>query len=107
MSATFSFEARLSRHLRDWNMSLSQFEGLVALSDINVRKSRLAQALRGAKALDNETTRALEPLLASIDALVKTVRPLKIDMGAPAGEIYTWVQQYQDGLLKISIEVQS
>jgi hypothetical protein len=103
--ATYSFENRLTKKLRTWNMSLDSFSSLVALAGIaGASRSRIASALNG-RAFSVEVALSLESLVADIDALMAAAAPLKLDVSTPV-EFFAVMTAFRDGTLEIKIAKQ-
>jgi hypothetical protein len=104
MLPTYSFEARLQRTLSSLRMSLDVFSAVATLAGITgASKTRLQAALSDAgRALPNEIVAKLSPLIASINALVDSAKPLRIEVRSPV-ELYIWAKQFRDGTLKVNV----
>jgi hypothetical protein len=104
MLATFSFEARLSRKLFEWQMSADAFGLLASLHKISgVSKAGISRALSGTKTFANEVAMELQKVVSEVDALNATVAPLKLDLKNPT-LVYGWLQARRDGTLKIEVK---
>lgn len=79
MNASLSAENRINARLGEMNLSASF---LCALADIP--GSRLSQALRGIKALDNEDARIFLNLLDELEAWVKAFEPVPFALDNPS-----------------------
>ncbi len=106
-SATYSFESRVGKKLREWKMSLDVFTLMVMLEGVQgIGKSRLAGAIKGRlPALPNDAALRLEPFIAEIDNLVNTVSPLTLDF-SNAVTTYDWLVSLRTGRMTVSVSLQ-
>jgi hypothetical protein len=102
----FSFEARLSRYLDEWQMSIDNCALLATLFGVRLSKTRLAGALSGKeRALSNEIAVQLEILIKEVNALRQMLAPIVPDLNN-ATWVYEWLRGIRSGSLQISVTQQ-